>query len=96
MEKKQVIRTIAQTLLVMVAIFIILEFYQYDTIPYIVKWIVTLVLIVINCTFGHWCGLQNGLEIGNRHKIMNELSKQNFEKIVNMDVKEKENDKAAE
>lgn len=95
MERKQIIRTIMQTFLVMVTVFIIFEFYQYSAIPYIVKWIATIVLVVANCTFGHWCGLQNGLEIGNRHnKKMDELRKQSFDKIVDMVLKEKTESKA--
>lgn len=97
MEKKKIIRTIIQTFLVMVTTFIILEFYHHDAIPYMVKWITTIVLIVANCVFSHWCGLHNGIEMSDRHnEKMNELKKQCFDKIVDMVVDEKTNDKAAE
>ena len=97
MRNKQIIRTLIQTFLVMIAVFVILEFYQYDEIPYIVKWVSTIVLMVANCAFSHWCGLRNGIEMSDRHnERMNELRKQNFDKIIDIVSKEKFGDKAGE
>lgn len=47
MNSKQIKRIIIQGLLVTITTFIILEFYIYDAVPYIVKWIATIVLIVV-------------------------------------------------
>lgn len=97
MRNKQIIRAIIQTFLVMIAVFVILEFYQYNEIPYIVKWVSTIVLMVVNCAFSHWCGLRNGIEMSDRHnERMNELRKQSFDKIIDMVSEEKIGDKAAE
>ena len=48
MKNKQIIRAIIQAFLAMITVFAILEFYQYDTIPYMVKWATTISLIVAN------------------------------------------------
>lgn len=97
MKNKQIARIVFQTLLVMISISIILEFYQYDTVPYIIRWVTTIVLMVANCVFNHWCGLKNGIEMSDRHnKRMNELRNQSFDKIVNMAVKEKTENKSME
>lgn len=97
MKNKQIIRAIIQAFLVMITIFIILEFYQYDPIPYMVKWATTISLIVANSIFSHWCGLRNGIEMSDRHnERMNGLNKQSFDKIVNVVVEEKTKDKAVE
>lgn len=63
MKNKQIIRAIIQSFLSIITIFIILEFYQHDMIPYMVKWATTISLVVANCIFGHWCGLRNGVEM---------------------------------
>lgn len=67
MENKHLTRTLIQSFLVMITIFIILEFYTLGIIPYVVKWVVTIVLIVANCAFSHWCGLRNGIDMNDRH-----------------------------
>lgn len=97
MKNKQTTRIVVQTLLIMITTFIILEFYQYDAIPYMVKWTTTIALIVVNAVYNHWCGLQNGIEMGEgRKKYMRELREQSYNKIVDMVVEEKTNDKAVE
>ncbi len=97
MKNKQIIRILIQSFLVMITIFIILGFYTLGIIPYAVKWGTTIVLIAANCTFSHWCGLRNGIDMSDRHnERMNELREQSFNKIVDMVVEEKANDKAAE
>ena len=79
----------------MITVFAILEFYQYDTIPYMVKWATTISLIVANSIFSHWCGLRNGVEMSDRHhERMNDLRSRSFDKIVDMVAEEKVNDKS--
>lgn len=96
-KNKQIIRSIIQSFLAMITIFIILEFYTLGIIPYAVKWVTTIVLIVANCVFSHWCGLRNGIDMNHRHnERMNELKKQSFGKIVDMVSEEKTKNKAAE
>lgn len=97
MKNKQIIGILIQSFLVMITIFIILEFYTLGIIPYAVKWITTIVLIVANCVFSHWCGLRNGIDMSDRHnERMNELREQSFNEIVDMVAEEKANDKAAQ
>ncbi len=97
MKNKQIIRSLIQTFLVMITTFIILEFYTLEIIPYAVKRVSTIVLMVANCAFSHWCGLRNGIEMSDRHnERMNELRKQNFDKIIDIVSKEKFGDKAGE
>lgn len=92
MKNKQIARIIIQTVLVMVTVFVILEFYQFDTIPYMVKWVSTISLIVLNCVYNHWCGMRNGIETDERHENrMRELREQSFDNIVDMVVEEKIN-----
>ena len=83
MKNKQIVRIIIQTVLVMVTVFVILEFYQFDTISYMVKWVSTIALIVLNCAYNHWCGMRNGIEMSERHENhMMELRKESFDNIV--------------
>lgn len=97
MKNKQIIRILIQSFLVMITIFIILEFYTLGIIPYAVKWVTTIVLIVANCVFSHWCGLRNGIDMNDRHnERMNGLREQSFNKIVDMVFEEKAKDKVAE
>lgn len=97
MKNRQIIRAIVQAFLVMITIFVILEFYQYDQIPYMVKWATTISLIAANSIFSHWCGLRNGIEMSDRHhERMNDLRKQSFDKIVDMVVEEKTRNKSVE
>lgn len=92
MKNKQIARIIFQTVLVMVTVFVILEFYQFDTIPYMVKCVSTIALIVLNCVYNHWCGMRNGIEMSEIHENrMRELRKQSFDNIVDMVVEEKIN-----
>lgn len=94
MENKQIKRIIIQTVLIMIATFIILEFYQYESIPYIVKWVTTIVLIVINAVYNHWCGVRSGIEMSEKHEsCMSELRQQSYNKIVDMVVEEKIRDR---
>lgn len=86
---KQTTRNISQGVLTMFATFVILEFYQYD-ISYTIKWVTTIILIVLNAAYSHWCGLKNGIEMNEEHnKRMEELRKESYNKIVDMVVKEK-------
>ena len=97
MKNKHLTRILIQSFLVMITIFIILEFYTHEIIPYVVKWVITIVLIVANCTFSHWCGLRNGIDMSDRHnERMNGLREQSFNKIVDMVIEEKAKDKASE
>lgn len=97
MKNKHLTRILIQSFLVMITIFIILEFYTLGIISYAVKWVTTIVLIVANCVFSHWCGLQNGIDMSDRHnERMNELREQSFNEIVDMVAEEKANDKAAQ
>lgn len=74
-----------------------MEFYTLGIIPYAVKWVTTIVLIVANCTFSHWCGLRNGIDMSDRHNArINGLREQSFNEIVDMVVEEKAKDKVAE
>ena len=95
MKNKHLTRILIQSFLAMITIFIILEFYTLKIIPYVVKWVATIVLIVANCVFSHWCGLQNGIDMNDIHNTrMNELREQSFNKIVDMVAEEKAKDKA--
>lgn len=82
MKNKQITRIIIQSLFVMLTTFIILEFYQYEEVPYMVKWISTIVLIVLNCTYNYWCGLKNGIKMSKEQdNCMAELRKENYNKV---------------
>lgn len=92
MRNKQIISRIIQFLLVAISVFIILEFHQHNAIPYMVKWVTTIVLIVTNCVYNHWRGLRDGIEINERHENrMRELRKQNYDKIADIVIDEKIN-----
>lgn len=83
--------------LISVSTFIILEFYQHDTFTIFSKAIITIALIVINCTYNYRNGLKDGVEMGEEHgKHMEKLREESFNKIVDMVAKEKINDKAVD
>lgn len=87
-------RKIIQFCLVGISTAIILEFYQHD-ISFLVKWVVTIGLLVLNCVYSYHMGMKDGIEMSDRHnKKMNELRKRSFDKIVDMVVEEKARDKA--
>lgn len=89
-------RKIIQFCLVGISTATILEFYQLN-ISYIAKMVITVLLIVINCVYSYHIGMKDGVEMSDRHNArMNELKEQSFNKIVDMVVEEKANDKAAE
>lgn len=82
MKNKQITRITIQSLLAMFTTFIILEFYQYEEVPYMVKWISTIVLIVLNCVYNHWCGLKNRIKMSKeQNDCMTELRKENYNKV---------------
>ena len=89
-------RKIIQFFLVGISAATILEFYQHD-ISFAIKAITTIGLIVLNCVYSYHIGMKDGIEMSDRHnEKMNELRKRSFDKIVDMVVYEKTNDKAAE
>lgn len=89
-------RKIIQFCLVGISTATILEFYQFN-IPHIAKVIITVLLIVVNNVYSYHIGMKDGVEMSDRHNVrMNELKEQSFNKIVDMVVEEKTNDKAAE
>lgn len=89
-------RKIIQFCLVGISIATILEFYRFN-IPHLAKVIITVLLIVINNVYSYHIGIKDGIEISDSHNArMNELKEQSFNKIVDMVVEEKANDKAAE
>lgn len=94
MKNKEIIRKSIQFLLVTVSIFIILEFYQHDNFSFLLKTIITIILIIANCTYNHWCGLRNGIEMENEHnKHIQELREESYNKIIGMVVEEKKADR---
>lgn len=89
-------RKIIQFFLVGISTATILEFHQHD-ISFAIKAITTIGLIVLNCVYSYHVGMKDGIEMSDRHnEKMNELRKRSFDKIVDMVVYEKTNDKAAE
>lgn len=97
MKNKHIIRTIIQTLLTTITTFTIFMFYQYDTPSFLIKKIVTIALIVANCVYNHWYGLRSGIEMNEEYEDrMRELREESFNKIVDMIVEEKMNDRAVE
>ena len=89
-------RKIIQFFLVGISTATILEFYQHD-ISFAIKAITTIGLIVLNCVYSYHIGMKDGIEMNDRHNArMNELREQSFDKIVDMVVEEKANDKAVE
>lgn len=89
-------RKITQFCLVGISTATILEFYQHD-ISFAIKAIAAIGLIVLNCVYSYHIGMKDGIEMSDRHnEKMNELRKRSFNKIVDMVVDEKANDKAAE
>ncbi len=84
-------------LLISISTFIILEFYQHDSFPVFPKAIITIALLVINCTYNYRNGLKDSVEMEEEHgKRMEKLREESFNKIVDMVVKEKMNDKAVD
>lgn len=89
-------RKIIQFCLVGISTATILEFYQHD-ISFVIKMIMTIGLIVLNCVYSYRIGIKDGIEMIERHNgRMNELRKQSFDDIVDMVVEEKAKDKAVE
>lgn len=89
-------RKIIQFFLIGISTATILEFYQHD-ISFAIKAITTIGLIVLNCVYSYHIGMKDGIEMNDRHNArMNELREQSFDKIVDMVVEEKANDKAVE
>lgn len=89
-------RKLIQFCLVGISTATILEFYQHN-IPIIIKAMVTIGLIVINCVYSYHIGMKDGIEMIDRHNAkMNELKEQSFNKIVDMVVEENAKDKVAE
>lgn len=87
---------IIQFFLVGISTATILEFYRFDF-SLLIKTIVTVFLITINCAYSYHIGMKDGIEINDRHNTkMNELREQSFNKIVDMVAEEKAKDKAAE
>lgn len=92
MNKEKII----QFCLIAISVFTILEFYQHD-IPLGAKAITTIFLVVIDCVYNYRIGMKDGIKISNRHnERMKELREESFNKIVDMVVEEKTNDKAME
>lgn len=89
-------RKIIQFFFVGISTATILEFYQHD-ISFAIKAITTIYLIVLNCVYSYHVGMKDGIEMSDRHnEKMNELRKRSFDKIVDMVVEKKTNDKAVE
>lgn len=89
-------RKIIQFCLVGISTATILEFYRFN-IPHIAKVIITVLLIVVNNVYSYHIGMKDGIEMSDRHNSkMNGLKEQSFNKIVDMVVEEKANDKATE
>lgn len=89
-------RKIIQFFLVGISTAAILEFYQLN-IPHIAKVVVAVLLIVVNNVYSYHTGMKDGIEMSDsRNAKMNELKEQSLNKIVDMVVEEKTNDKAVE
>ena len=89
-------RKIIQFCLVGISTAIILEFYQHD-VSFLVKWVATIGLMVLNCSYSYHVGMKDGIEASDRHsKRIVKLREGSFDKIVDVVFEEKVRDKAAE
>ncbi len=89
-------RKIIQFFLVGISTATILEFYRFDFSP-LIKTFSTVFLTAINCAYSYHIGMKDGIEMNDRrNENMNGLRKQSFDKIVDMVVEKKTNDKAVE
>ena len=97
MRNKQARMKAINFFIISISAFIILLFYEHDVFPIFLKAIITIALIVINCTYNYRNGLKDGVEMGEEHgKRMEKLREESFNKIVDMVTKEKLGDKAVD
>lgn len=97
MKNKEIVRKIIQACLVCILTVVVLLFYQYDTPSFLVKEIVTIVLIVVNCVYSYDIGLKDGAE---NYKKISETMKEHYDerlnKAIDMIVEERKKNRAVE
>lgn len=97
MKNKKIITKIIQFLVFSTTVFIILKFCQCGTISYNAKSYATIALLTANAVCSYVFGMIEGMEIGDAYKRCEEnLKAEAFNKIVDMIVEEKKNDRAVD
>lgn len=72
-------------ILITVTVAAILMFYKYPEVNYWIKYITTMILIILTCYFSHKKGLESGLEMGRKvAKSKDELRKRMVDRVVEM------------
>lgn len=84
-SKKEKRLSVIQMILITVTVTAILTFYKYPEVNYWIKYITTMILIILTCYFSHKKGLESGLEMGRKvAKSKDELRKRMVDRVVEM------------
>lgn len=83
MKNEAILRKIIQAILVFCLIFTVMEFYQHDYVPFLIKEFVTVALVVVNCVYSYRIGLKDGTE---DYREISEMIRKDYNKRLNKAV----------
>lgn len=84
-SKKEMRLAVIQMVIITATTTAILMFYKYPEVDYWIKYVTTMILMVLSCYFSHKKGLESGLEMGRKvAKSKDELRKRMVDRAVEM------------